>query len=135
MTNNTLTQLRNRIESVSDMLEDDVDAASLDDALKLLNQAKSITGVPMETKDFPEMLILNDPRHEKACFCHLRTTKAQISAFVVCCLDSVIPLFAIDKIYRLYQFSSAEQAGLSLTWSETPKTGFSRDEAQILSSE
>ena len=47
-----------------------------------------------------------------------------ISAFVVHCLDSIIPLLAIAEISRPMLVSSAEQAGLSLTWSQTPKTGF-----------
>ena len=47
-----------------------------------------------------------------------------ISAFAVHCLDSVIPLLAIDEISRLQLVSVAEQAGLSLTWSQIPKTGF-----------
>ena len=47
-----------------------------------------------------------------------------ISAFVVSCLDSVIPLLAIAEISRLQLVSVAEQAGLSLIWSQHPKTGF-----------
>ena len=47
-----------------------------------------------------------------------------ISTFVFCCLDSIIPLVSISKISSLYIASLAVQAGLSLTWSETPKTGF-----------
>ena len=76
------------------------------------------------------MVSINEPRHEKTCLCHIRTTKARISlrslisAFIVRCLDSIIPLFAISKISRLQLASVAEQAGLSLTWSQTPKTGF-----------
>ena len=31
---------------------------------------------------------------------------------------------SIYKISRLYLISVAEEAGLSLTWSQTPKTGF-----------
>ena len=42
-----------------------------------------------------------------------------ISAFVVRCLDSIIPL-----VSSLYLASVAEQAGSSLTCSQTPKTGF-----------
>ena len=42
-----------------------------------------------------------------------------ISAFVVHCLDSIIPL-----VSRLKLVSVAEQAGLSLPWSQTPKTRF-----------
>ena len=52
---------------------------------------------------------------------HLRSL---ISAFVVRCLDSIIPLLAISRVSRPWLVSVAEQAGLSLTWSQTPKTGF-----------
>ena len=56
----------------------------------------------------------------------MQATKAQISLhiFVVRRLDSIIPLLAISKISRPWLVSVAEQAGLSLTWSQTPKTGF-----------
>ena len=48
------------------------------------------------------------------------------------CLASIIPLVSVSEISSLYIASVAEQAGLSLTWSETPKTDrFSRDEAHI----
>ena len=50
--------------------------------------------------------------------------RSLFSAFIVRCLDSIIPLFAIAEISRLQLASVAEQAGLSLTWSQTPKTGF-----------
>ena len=72
-----------------------------------------------------------DPRNKKTCLWHIRTTKAQnslrirlISTFVVRCLDSIIPLHAIAEISRPLLLSSAEQAGLCLTWSQTSKTGF-----------
>ena len=52
---------------------------------------------------------------------HLRS---MISAFVVHCLDSTIPLLAIAEISRPWQVAVAEQSGLSLSWSQTPKTGF-----------
>ena len=45
-----------------------------------------------------------------------------ISTFIVRCLDSIIPLLAIAELSRLYLDSSAEQAGLSLNWSQIPKT-------------
>ena len=47
-----------------------------------------------------------------------------ISTFVVHYLDSIIPLIATAIISRLSLVSGAEQACLSLTWSETPKTCF-----------
>ena len=40
------------------------------------------------------------------------------------CLDSVIPLVSISEISSLSLASLAAQAGLCLTWSQTPKTGF-----------
>ena len=50
--------------------------------------------------------------------------RSLISAFVVRCLDSTIPLVSISEILSLYLVSEAEQVSLSLTWSQTPKTGF-----------
>ena len=47
-----------------------------------------------------------------------------ISAFVVRCLDSIIPILALDEISRPKLVTVAEQAGLSLNWSQTLKTGF-----------
>ena len=47
-----------------------------------------------------------------------------ISAFVIRCLDSIIPLLAITEISRPLLVSSAEQAGLGLNWSQTLTTGF-----------
>ena len=50
--------------------------------------------------------------------------RSLISAFVVRCLDSIIPPVSISKIASPELVSIAEQAGLSLNWLETPKTGF-----------
>ena len=50
--------------------------------------------------------------------------RSLISAFVFRCLDSIIPLVPISEISNLYLASVAAQAGLSLPWSQTPKTGF-----------
>ena len=50
--------------------------------------------------------------------------RSLIGTFVVRCLDYIIPLFAMSKISKISLASAAEQARLSLTWSETPKTGF-----------
>ena len=47
-----------------------------------------------------------------------------ISAFVVRCLDSIIPLVSISEISSLYLASVAAQAGLSVSWPETPTIGF-----------
>ena len=49
--------------------------------------------------------------------------RSLISAFVIHYLDSIMPSLAIAEISRPYLVSSAEQAGLSLTWSQTQKTG------------
>ena len=57
--------------------------------------------------------------------------RSLISAFVVRCLDSIVPILAKSKISRLYLISVGEQAGLSLTWSQTPEDTFSHDEADI----
>ena len=40
------------------------------------------------------------------------------------CLDSIIYLVSIPNISSLYLASVTAQAGLSITWSQTPKTGF-----------
>ena len=50
--------------------------------------------------------------------------RSLISAFVVRCLDSIMSLLAISEISSLWLGSVAEQAGLCLTWSQTPNTGF-----------
>ena len=67
---------------------------------------------------------LYEPRHKKTCLCHMRTTKGQIRAFLVHCLDSIIPPVSISEISSLYLASVAAQAGLSLPWSQTRRTGF-----------
>ena len=48
-----------------------------------------------------------------------------ISAFKICCLDSVLFIVATSEIQRFSLASVAEQVGLSLTWSHHSKTGFS----------
>ena len=50
--------------------------------------------------------------------------RSLISAFVVRLIDSIISLVSISESASLYPASVAAQAGLSLTWSKTPKTGF-----------
>ena len=47
-----------------------------------------------------------------------------ISAFVIHCLYSIIPLISISEILSIYLAFVVAQAGLSLPWSQTPKTGF-----------
>ena len=93
------------------------------------------------------MLVINEPGHEKTCFMSYANNKSAdqpahrgslISAFVVRCLDSVTSLVSVTKISSLMLASVAEQAvaeqaKLSLTWSETPEDRFSRDVAQMIS--
>ena len=55
-----------------------------------------------------------------------------ISAFVVRYPDSVMSLVSVTKIASLMLASIAEQASLSLTWSETSEDTFSHDEAHML---
>ena len=50
--------------------------------------------------------------------------RSLISAFVVHYLDSKILLVSVSEISSLYLASVPEQAGLSLPWLQTPKTGF-----------
>ena len=46
---------------------------------------------------------------------------SMITAFVVRCLDSAIPVLDIAEISRPKLVSVNEQAGLNLNWSQTPK--------------
>ena len=50
--------------------------------------------------------------------------RSLISTCIVPCLVSITPLVSITKISSLQLASVLEQAGLSLTWSKIPKTGF-----------
>ena len=58
--------------------------------------------------------------------------RSLISAFVVCFLDSVMSLVSVTKLSSFMLASVAEQASLSLTWSETPEDPFSHDEAHMV---
>ena len=58
--------------------------------------------------------------------------RSLISAFVVRFIDSPMSLVSVTKVASLMLASVAEQASLSLTWSETPVDTFSHDEAQII---
>ena len=84
---------------------------------------------------------LYEPGHKKTCLMSYANNKGAdqpahprslISAFVVRCLDSVMSLVSVTKISSLMLASVAEQASLSLTWSETPEDTFSHDEAHIV---
>ena len=58
--------------------------------------------------------------------------RSLISALVVHCLDSVMSLVSVAEISSLMLSSVAEQAGLSLAWSETPEDTFCRVVAQLI---
>ena len=58
--------------------------------------------------------------------------RSLISAFVGRCLDSAMSLVSVTKISSLILASVAEQASLSLSWSETPKDTFSHGVAHIM---
>ena len=82
-----------------------------------------------------------EPGHEKTYLLSYANNKGAdqpahprslINAFVVHCLDSVMFLVSVTKISSLMLASVAEQANLSLTWSETQKDMFSHDEAHLL---
>ena len=71
-----------------------------------------------------------EPGHEKPCLTLYANNKGAdqpahprslISAFVVCCLDSVMSLVSVTQISSLMLASVAEQASLCLAWSETPE--------------
>ena len=51
-------------------------------------------------------------------------SRSLINAFVVRCLDIIIPLVSISEISSRLLVSVAERTSSSLTWSQTPKTGF-----------
>ena len=59
--------------------------------------------------------------------------RSLICAFVVHCLDSIIPLVFVSEISSLYLGSVAAQAGLCLTWLQTLKTGFLVTGSQVFS--
>ena len=65
-----------------------------------------------------------EPLHEKTCFMPYPTTKAQTDKGTdqPAHLHSLISIFVVCRLHSM--ISMADQAGLSLTWSETQKTGF-----------
>ena len=67
----------------------------------------------------PAYAICKQQRRRSAC-----ASAQSDQPFVVRCLVSIIPLVSIPEISILYLFSVAAQAGLSLSWSQTPKTDF-----------
>ena len=50
--------------------------------------------------------------------------RSLISAFIFRLLEGIISKLASSKISLIYLFSVAEETGMSLAFSEAPKTGF-----------
>ena len=67
----------------------------------------------------PVFAICEQQRHRSAC-----SSMSLISTFIVCCLESIIPLVSVSEISNFYLAFVAVQARLSLPWSQTQKTGF-----------
>ena len=93
-----------------------------------------------KTVKYSNILKLFELGHEEMCLMSYANNKGAdqpahprglISAFIVRCLDSTISLDSIAEISRLLLASVAQQASLSLTWSETPEDTFSHDEAHL----
>ena len=119
----------NKFERRSDKLNWDKPVASSDFVNDWSNIKISIYGfISLPYFCISEATSSYEPCHEKTCFCHMRTIKAHprslISAFVVHCLDSTIPLVCISEISSLRLASVVAQTGLRLTWSQIMKTGF-----------
>ena len=67
----------------------------------------------------PAFAICEQQRRRSAC-----ASAQSGSVFLVRYLGSIIPLVSISEISSLYLASLAAQAGLCLTLSQTPKSGF-----------
>ena len=89
----------------------------------------------------PWCKIICEPGNEKTCLMPYGNNKGAdqpahprslISAFGVHSLDSIVPILAKSKILRLQLVLVGEQAGLSLTWSQTPGDTFSHDEVHYI---
>ena len=81
-----------------------------------------------------------EPGHEKMChvICEQQRRKPACASAQsdqrLCfrCLDGVMSLVSVIKISSLMLASVAEQASLSLTWSETPEDMFSHYEVHFI---
>ena len=74
---------------------------------------------PMSHVITPVYAICEQQRRRSAC-----TSAQSDQRLCFSCLDSIIPLVSVSEISSLYLASMAAQAGLCLTWSQTPKTAF-----------
>ena len=77
--------------------------------------------------------VLKGPRREKTCLQRFANNKGAdqpvhphslISALVIRCLETIISKLATSEIAIFKLVSEADESGLSLALSETPKTGF-----------
>ena len=69
--------------------------------------------------DYISHVVCEQQRRRSAC------ASAQSDQHLCCSLPGyMIPILVIAEISRHLLVPSVEQAGLSLTWSQTPKTGF-----------
>ena len=80
--------------------------------------------------------VLNEPLHENPAFCICKNKSAAADRRL--CfryIDSTTPLISISEIPSLLPFSVVVQTEWWLTWSETMKDNFSRDEAHLISTD
>ena len=100
-----------------------------------------IDTISMQALTFTVKLINMSRAMRKCVLCHANNkgadqpahSRSLISAFVVRCLDSVMFLVSVIKISSIMLAFVAEQASMSLIWSETPEDTFSHDVAHIIS--
>ena len=71
-------------------------------------------------------VICEQQRRRSAC-----ASTQSLQHLSVRCLDSIIPLVSMYEIASLKLASVGVQAGLNLTWSETPEDMFSHDRAHV----
>ena len=101
--------------------------------MKIVRNWFSEWDVLINDRGLRDVTKLLGPGHAKTCFMPYANNKGAdqtaqmrslISAFIVRCLDSIIPLVSLSEISSLYLASLAAQAGLCLTWFKTLKTSF-----------
>ena len=78
-----------------------------------------------------ELILVGEKNGHENAWLLLVVPRNLISAFIVRCLDSIIPLDSIAEISSLELAFVAAQAGLCLTWSETLEDTFCHVLARI----
>ena len=105
-------------------------------AFSNLSLVSTICFLHME-KEHVEISI-GKPHREETCFMPYANNKGAyqpahprslLNTFVVRFWVSIMSLVSISETSRLYLYFAGEQVGLGLTWAQTPKDRFSRDEA------